>query len=58
MWNMFKDNNKDTRVFIVNFEHVSHLDLVFLLLILSRLIPTGKVSYQYYIITLQSMYLK
>ena len=55
MWNMFKDNNKDTRVFIVNFEHVSHLDLVFLLLILSRLIPTGKVSYQYYIITLQSM---
>ena len=39
---MFKVNNKDTRmtsmawcrVFIVNFEHVSHLVLVFLLLTL------------------------
>ena len=33
---MFKVNNKDTRtgVFIVNFEHISHLALVFLLLTL------------------------
>ena len=28
-------------VFIVNFEHISHLVLVFLLLTLSRFIPTG-----------------
>ena len=28
-------------VFIVNFEHVSHLVLVFLLLTLNRLMPTG-----------------
>ena len=38
---MFRVNNKDTRttpsVFIVNFEHISHLVLVFLLLTLSRL---------------------
>ena len=35
--NMFKVNNKDTRtgVFIVNFEHISHLILVFLLLTLN-----------------------
>ena len=41
---MFKVNNKDTKRyqwrrsgdFIVNFEHISHLALVFLLLILSR----------------------
>ena len=41
---MFKVNNKDTRttpwrrsgIFIVNFEHISHLVLVFLLLTLSR----------------------
>ena len=36
---MFKVNNKDTSrrsgVFIVNFEHVSHLFLVFLLLTLN-----------------------
>ena len=42
---MFKVNNKDTRttplawrrsdVFIVNFEHISHLVLVFLLLTLN-----------------------
>ena len=39
MWNMFKANNKDTErrhwrssgVFIVNFEHITHLVLVFLL---------------------------
>ena len=42
---MFKIDNKDTRIkiqwrrsgiFIVNFEHISHLALVFLLLTLSR----------------------
>ena len=40
---MFKVNNKDTRttphrsgVFIFNFEHISHLALVFLFLTLSR----------------------
>ena len=42
---MFNVNNKDTRttlitrhsgVFIINFEHISHLVLVFLLLTLSR----------------------
>ena len=31
---MFKVNNKDTGVFIVNIEYISHLVLVFLLLIL------------------------
>ena len=38
---MFKVNDKDTRsgVFIVNFEHISHIDLVFLLLTLSM--PDG-----------------
>ena len=42
---MFKVNNKDTRktpcrsgVYIVNFEHISHLDLVFLLLTLNMLL--------------------
>ena len=39
---MFKVNNKDTRclfgVFIVNFEYISHLFLVFLLLALKYLI--------------------
>ena len=41
---MFKVNNKDTRmtpwrrfgVFIINFEHISRIALVFLLLTLSR----------------------
>ena len=34
---MFKVNNKDTKtVLIVNFEHVSHLALVFLLFIVNR----------------------
>ena len=28
-------------IFIVNFEHISHLALVFLLLTLSRLMPSG-----------------
>ena len=34
---MFKVNNKDTRkdIFIVNFEHISHVALVFLLLTLN-----------------------
>ena len=44
MWNMFKVNNKDTRTtplalflcLIVNFEHISHLILMFLLWVLSR----------------------
>ena len=34
--NIFKVNSKDTSVFIVNFEHVSHLFLVFLLLTLRK----------------------
>ena len=34
--NMFKVNNKDSGIFIVNFEHISHLVQVFLLLTLSR----------------------
>ena len=45
---MFKVNNKDTRtttrrsgVYIVNFEHISYLVLVFLLLTLSRQISAG-----------------
>ena len=33
---MLKVNNKDTGVFIVNFEHISHIVLVFLLLTLTR----------------------
>ena len=44
MWNMFKLNNKDTRttllvspgVFIVNFYNISHIALLFLLLILNK----------------------
>ena len=44
MWNMFKGNYKNTRkrhwrrsgVFIVNFEHISDLFLVFLLLTLNK----------------------
>ena len=32
-------------VFIVNFEHISHLDLVFLLLTLNMQIPTGSLSH-------------
>ena len=48
---MLKVNNRNTRtktlfwrrsgVIIVNFEHISHLVIVFLLLTLSRLIPAG-----------------
>ena len=50
--NMFKVNNKETRMtftewrcsgfFIVNFEHISHLALVFLLLTLNMPLPVGK----------------
>ena len=41
-----KDARRRSGVFIVNFEHISHLALVFLLLTLSRLMPTGdKVTY-------------
>ena len=41
---MFKVNNKDTRsgIFIVNFEHISHLVLVFLLLTLNMQLRAGK----------------
>ena len=50
---MFKVNNKDTKtperrqwvrfgVFIIDFEHISHLVLEFLLLTLSMQLPTGK----------------
>ena len=45
---MFKINNRNTgkkceicSKLIVNFEHISHLVLVFLLLLLSRSMPTG-----------------
>ena len=40
MLNMFKVRNKDS-VFIVNFEHISHLILVFVLLSLSKEMPAG-----------------
>ena len=40
---MFKFNNKDTSsgVFIVNFEHISHAVLVFLLLTRNIQLPAG-----------------
>ena len=38
---MFKVNNKDTGLLIVNFEHISHLVLVFLLLTLNMQLPAG-----------------
>ena len=41
MWNIFKVSKKDNDVFIVNFEHISHLALMFLLLTLSRQMPAG-----------------
>ena len=37
---MFKVNNKG--IFIVNFEYISHLVLVFLLLNLNRWMPVGE----------------
>ena len=39
VWNMFKVNYKNT--FIINFEHISHLVLVFLLLTLNMQLPAG-----------------
>ena len=42
MWNMFKVNNKDISVFFANFEDISHLILVFLLLTLNMYLPAGK----------------
>ena len=43
---MFKVNNRKTNhrsgVFIVNFEHISHLVLVFLLVTLNMQLPVGK----------------
>ena len=47
---MFQANNKDTKItsltlnnaFIVNFEHISHILLLFLLLTLNRQILAGK----------------
>ena len=39
---MFTVNNKENKVFIVNFEHISHLVLVFLLLTLNIQLPAGK----------------
>ena len=46
MWNMFRVNDKDTSssVFIVSFEHVSPLDLVFLPLNLNMYLPSGNTS--------------
>ena len=43
---MLKDNNKDagclcSGVFIINFNHISHFALVFLLLILSKWMSAG-----------------
>ena len=38
---MLKVNNEDTGVFLVNFEHISHLVLVFLLLTLHMQLPAG-----------------
>ena len=38
---MFKVNDKDNSVFIVNFEHISPLVLVFLLLTLNMQLPAG-----------------
>ena len=45
---MFKANNKETErgydIFIVNFEHISHLVLPFLILTLNMYLPTGKTT--------------
>ena len=56
MWNMFKVNNKDTRMMsnvdwmmsasIVDFEQISHLFLMFLLLTLNKQMPVVSV-YEY-----------
>ena len=46
---MFKVNNKDIRktpgIFVVNFEHISYIVLVFLLITLSRQMPAGTSVY-------------
>ena len=45
---MFKGNSKDWRrsgIFNVNFEHILHLVLVFLLLTLSKQMPAGRSIY-------------
>ena len=39
---MFKVNNKD--IFIVNFEHISHLVLAFLLLTPNKWLPAGNID--------------
>ena len=49
VWNILKVNNKDTRaqndaMIIVNFEHISHLLLGFLLLTLSKQMPAGSLK--------------
>ena len=38
---------RHSSVFIVNFKHISHLALVFLLLSLSRSMPTGFLTFEY-----------
>ena len=38
---MFKVNNKEIIVFIINFEHISHFVLVLLLLTLNMQLPAG-----------------
>ena len=43
---MFKVNNKDSGVFIVNFKHISHLILMFLLLTLNMLLSAGIMEYK------------
>ena len=43
---MFKVNNKDSGVFIVNFKHISHLVLMFLLLTLNMLLSAGIMEYK------------
>ena len=41
-------------VFIVNFEHISHIVLVLLLLTLNMYLPAGKSEYFYYTVTVSS----
>ena len=49
MWNMFKVNKKDVKTTsIVNFEHILHIALVFLLLNLNKQIPAGLVLFHPY----------
>ena len=51
MWHMFKDDNKDVKtklitygIFIVNFEQISCINLVFPLLTLNKYKPVGEMS--------------